>query len=66
MSYLEDKGVYVGDKKTHDSLFRAYIEEKYANKDIYVDWEWSGPGRYRIHVHEVNGRVSISFKWEGI
>lgn len=58
--------VYVPDKKTHDELLKQYVDENWANTEVDVDWEWSGPGSYRIHVHEVDGCVSVSFKWEGL
>lgn len=58
--------VYLSDRKAHDLTLRAYVEERWKGRDVLVDWEWSGPGYYRIHEHVGAGLPCISLKWEGI
>lgn len=62
----KDSKVYVSDRKTHDELLKRHVEEHWKDRDVQVDWEWSGPGRYRIHEHVGAGLPCISLKWEGI
>lgn len=66
MSLRKDRKVYVSDQKTHDELLKRYVEKNWMNKDVQVDWEWSGPGMYRIHEHVGAGLPTISLKWEDV
>lgn len=66
MSLRKDTKVYVSDKAAHDALLKGYVDEVWASKDVEVDWEWSGPGVYRIHEHVDGGVPCVSLKWEGV
>lgn len=71
----KDAKIYIPDRETHDRLLKDYVDNTWKDKDVEVDWEWSGPGLYRIHEHagtrmlHVNTRTflpCVSFKWEGV
>jgi len=68
VSASKDAKIYISDQEIHDQLLRNYIDSAWEGKDVEVDWEWSGPGTYRIHEHntEGTGLPCISLKWEGI
>ena len=66
MSLSKDAQVYVSDRKAHYALLKRYLEENWACKDVEVDWEWSGPGMYRIHEHTGAELPCVSLKWEGV
>lgn len=66
MSASQITKVYVSTLELHNQLLKEYVDNEWANTEVDVDWEWSGPGYYRIHIHEVDGCVSVSFKWEGL
>lgn len=60
----KDSTVCLADRQAHDLALREYVEGRWAGKDVSVDWEWSGPGHYRIHEHVGAGLPSVSLKWE--
>lgn len=66
MSLRKDSRVYISDQKIHDKLLKEYVDERWAGKNVQVDWEWSGPGLYRIHEHVGAGLPTVSLKWEGV
>lgn len=66
MILLDNAKVHISDKKTHDELLKEYVETVWEDKDVQVDWEWSGPGMYRIHEHLGAGLPCVSLKWEGV
>lgn len=66
MSLMKDTKVYVSDRETHDRLLKDYVDSVWKDCDVEVDWEWSGPGMYRIHEHAGAGLPCVSLKWEGV
>ena len=66
MSISKKSTVHIVDKKVHERMLRDYVEEHWKDKDVQVDWEWSGPGMYRIHEHTGAGLPTVSLKWEGV
>ena len=62
---LKDETIYIASRKTHDILLKDYVDSVWKDKDVKVDWEWSGAGVYRIHEHTEAGLPCISLKWEG-
>lgn len=66
MSLLKNSKVHISDQKIHDRMLRDYVDEHWKDVDVKVDWEWSGPGMYRIHEHVGAGLPCISLKWEGV
>lgn len=66
MAMPKDSKVYLSDKEAHDRTLHEYVKEHWKDRDVLVDWEWSGPGMYRIHEHVGAGLPCISLKWEGI
>lgn len=65
VSLLKDEKVYISSQKMHDIILRDYVDDNWR-EDVEVDWEWSGPGFYRIHEHTGAGLPCISLKWEGV
>lgn len=71
MSISPKSMVHITDKKVHERILKDYVDEHWKDRDVQVDWEWSGPGMYRIHEHMVNGPMGnglpcVSLKWEGV
>ena len=66
MSILKNSLVHIVDQKVHARMLKDYVDEHWKDKDVQVDWEWSGPGMYRIHEHAGDGLPCISLKWEGV
>lgn len=66
MSLMKDVKVYVSDRETHDRLLKDYVDSVWKGRDVEIDWEWSGPGMYRIHEHTGAGLPCVSLKWEGV
>lgn len=66
VSLLKDEKVYISSQKMHDIILKDYVDNTWKGKDVKVDWEWSGPGVYRIHEHTGAGLPCISLKWEGV
>lgn len=58
--------VYVSGREAHRRLLADYVDGAWKDKDVEVDWEWSGPGTYRIHEHVDAGLPCVSLKWEGV
>lgn len=59
--------IFLTDKKLHHLLLQEYVDTVYKNIDVEVDWEYSGIGLYRIHVHHPKGGLPcVSLKWEGM
>lgn len=66
LTLLKDEKVYISDQEMHDRLLKDYVDIVWKNQDVEVDWEWSGPGMYRIHEHTGTGLPFVSLKWEGV
>ena len=66
LTLLKDEKVYISDREMHDRLLKNYVDIVWKNQDVEVDWEWSGPGMYRIHEHTDAGLPCISLKWESL
>lgn len=66
MILSKDEKVYISDQEMHDRLLLDYVDNVWKNKDVKVDFEWSGPGMYRIHEHMEAGLPCISLKWEDL
>lgn len=66
LTLLKDEKVYISDQEMHDRLLKNYVDIVWKNQDVEVDWEWSGPGMYRIHEHTGAGLPCVSLKWEGV
>lgn len=66
LTLLKDEKVCISDREMHDRLLKNYVDIVWKNQDVEVDWEWSGPGMYRIHEHTGAGLPCVSLKWEGV
>lgn len=64
MSVSPKSRVRISDRKAHDRMLKDYVDERWKGVDVEVDWEWSGPGVYRIHEHVGTGLPCVSLKWE--
>ena len=62
----KNEKVYISDRKMHDMLLKSYIDDAWSNRDVEVDWEWSGPGMYSIHEIAEACLPRISLKWRGV
>ena len=66
MSLMKNLKVHISDRETHDRLLKDYVDSVWKDRDVEIDWEWSGPGMYRIHEHTGAGLPCVSLKWEGV
>jgi len=57
--------IYITDARLHHLLLKEFVDTEFAGKDVEVDWEYSGIGLYRIHVHK-GDTPTVSLKWEGL
>ena len=67
MLWQSDVVVYCSTQKDHDDELKRLIEKFYHDKDIEVNWEWSGAGMYRLQAwfNRPEGLPLVSLKWEG-
>lgn len=65
--WQSDVMVYCSTQKDHDDELKQLIEKFYHDKDVEVDWEWSGAGMYRLQAwfNRPEGLPLVSLKWEG-
>jgi len=65
--WRSDTVVYCKDLAEHENELRKHIDRIFSGKDVEVDWEFSGAGKYRFQawLNRPEGIPLVSLKWEG-
>lgn len=66
--WKSDMVIYCDSQEDHERELREWVGRVFGDKDVEVDWEYSGAGKYRFQVwsDRPEGLPLVALKWEGV